>query len=414
MKGIGSKRDIAWAVLLVILGIGGAYFSFNATRSFVLTNVDPDAAVSADSSNATAMASQAVILLSSEDIEAQAKGPETSAARLLALASLKRQMLNPTALALLGTISEIEGDQAKAKFLFEQGARQTKRNLGINLWQIRNSSAENDVAKMLTYYDRSLRTQREAYPLLLPALAKVLPMDPAIVPLADILRSRPDWAPALGDAVIAEPTAWPAFTKLLSSLGPADQGIFDGEVGRKVILALTDSGKFRDAATLLRNMGGKVSSGDGLAISNFESSPNSFPPFDWQYIVDGDKYVVGTTDGLELEYGRESGALLARRIFSFKPGQYRLTVDLEDLEGADSIAPVVQLFCATASEAETAIATSKLPSNGEKLQLTFQVTRQCEYHWLRFITPLNSNANQLNRILVKKMTVESVGGDQIS
>lgn len=124
---------------------------------------------------------------------AQAPLDDTDAITELAQSAIRTDALALPAVVTLGLQTQLRGETAQARRLFEYAQHLSRRDLRTEIWAIENAVVRGDVRAALRHYDIALRTSKAAPGILYPILATAI-SDASIRPvLVQTLVGRPAW-----------------------------------------------------------------------------------------------------------------------------------------------------------------------------------------------------------------------------
>lgn len=280
----------------------------------------------------------------------------------LAREAIKMDATAVQALEVLGLQAQLRGDTSRAREIFSQSIKLSRRELRPQIWAIEDAVSRGDIAGALRQYDIALRTSRRAYDTLFPVLAAAIAEPKIRQHLITLLQTGPVWSERfityVGRGTINPVAAVPFFrageladlpiddvsrTSLVNAL------VKRGEVGR----AWDYYKSFRDARTISsRN-------------PNFSESIDDPAVFDW---------TPSNAPGLSvsIQQGREGGSVdfsaapsvggiaIEQRQF-LAPGAYKFESVMEGIEQPDRSRPYWALTCQSGRR----IARFPVPNSGD-------------------------------------------------
>ena len=172
----GDRRARVFGPRFILCAVGAilvAALAFADAAAAVTARADAGTTASLWPNDPRALTRQAEALIAGD--------PPRSPARAAALArrSLALAALQPRALRIVGTATEIGGDERDASRQILLAERLSRRDLLTQLWGIEHAVSRGEVAAVLRHYDIALRTEPDSEQLLFPVLAGALG-EPAI------------------------------------------------------------------------------------------------------------------------------------------------------------------------------------------------------------------------------------------
>ncbi len=116
--------------------------------------------------------------------------------RVLAQRAIAADPFNADALAILGQLAEIEGDEARTGPLMEVAARLSIRESYAVYWLLQRAQKADDNAAVLRFADTLLRTRGRSAPLVVPVLTELVEKDKVTADVTALLSANPPWRTA--------------------------------------------------------------------------------------------------------------------------------------------------------------------------------------------------------------------------
>lgn len=151
-----------------LLAIVGGYLAFSLAASGVARKKNPAAALLFVPGESTALAARA------DQLYFSSAGNPPPLVRIMALAALRQQAVNPRALRLLGYYADFRREPGKAMALINVAEKLSRREPGTQLWLIEASARNGDNVRTLAHYDILLRTKPDSQAVLFPRLTSAL------------------------------------------------------------------------------------------------------------------------------------------------------------------------------------------------------------------------------------------------
>ena len=325
------------------------------------------------------------------DIALQFGGPtKLGEAEARARTSLHFQALNPQALRVLGFVRDARGDENGAAALVKAAGRQSRRDLGTQLWLINDAVTRDDAGRALALYDQTMRALPESRPILFPILANVL-NDREYAPLIDrVMATHPNWRLPFAEYLVSTGTALEPLAGLVSKMALAE-----GERTR-IVVQLFDQmarqNRYPAAVALYRTLPDRPDLTRGLpdGFTNW----GVYEPFDWQ---------IALPESMRAEFDEQhrlvvsevatGGSPAALRALALSPGLYRLVTD-----GSGGIGLDWTLTCASPGRLLVTLSVPATPQE-EHAEARFEVPGQaCAGQFLRLTPKQSSLDREVSRI----------------
>ena len=268
--------------LLALAGSGLAAAAFVDTRVALTRDVAPDAALSLSPHDPDALALKGDLLLA-KGVESSGLGEITRTVR----PAVEARPINARAIRILGMLAQAQSKDAVGDRYLALAARASRRDLGVQLWQIERAVAANDVPAVLRNYDVALRTNSASPPLLFPILTAALD-DPEIQKgFAPYIRQNPPWLAALLDYAVMNSKNPAAILSAIATAGRLPDGRAFRDIENRLIVRLAGTRQYNAARNLylhLRGADPAVPSDVQLTKSTVDPR---FPPMTWQATYSG-------------------------------------------------------------------------------------------------------------------------------
>lgn len=326
-------------------------------------------------------------------IDGHAKRGDVEQADQLARLALARSPVNVEAASILAWVETGRGHVERARELVHYAERLSRRDVRTELWLIEDRSAAGDVRGTLQHYHRAMQTSPASRDLLSPILAQAAD-DPAITrPLAQILRTRPEWwSNFLGDFV--ERTHSPAALALVTRSLRLDPAVpVERERLSTILQRYVTLGDAATARRLFEQITG--SPANAVSQGDFERDA-SLAPFGWQLTETAAGAALrearnGANGRFALTLDGNEGLDVARQLLVLPPGNYvmRLSVGSvrPDFTAPPSIAvtclpgdtPIVESDMPTARTVTTVRVALAIPSRCATQMLSIRTARATSY-----------------------------------
>ncbi len=378
MEQIGIVR-IATTMTLGLV-VSGLAFGLAVTGVTRLNN--PEVALSILGNESTALATRA------DQIFLEDAGNPKRSAELLAIASIREQPLNPTALRVLGYYADAKGETKKAEQLILASQSQSKREFGSQLWLIESSVQKNDIKQALVHYDLALRMRPDSQLLLFPTLTSAIEDASIREALKPYIRANNGWAAAFLGHANANSQNLPALTELVIKSG----GLTDKDASQAqklgLISRLVSERYFGEARQIFLTLPNATTS--RLANSSFDAADRDgrYGLFGWQVVDDpnaGSSFSGKTSDEkteLAVFANSSTTGSVASKLLYLRPGSYRFSAQLSNLDRGDGGFLRWEFRCLSSSDAPLIWT---LDSINMLKQATFEVQSSCPVQGLYLI-----------------------------
>lgn len=334
---LASLRSVGIAriLILVVLGLVGAWFAAALAISGVARIKAPQAALLTMPNESTALAARADQLFF---VNPQNPPREVE---LLARRALENQAINAKALRILGYVADANGDTKTAEKYVRMAAKLSRRELGAQLWMVEASARKGDVAQTLVHYDIALRTKPDAQTILFPRLLNAIEDREIRTALKPYIRAENSWAIAF--LYFANPNSknLPLLVDLIVETG----GLVDEEIAKDqelgLIGRLVAESYFADARRLYLQM--PTAKPARLTSAAFDASDRDarFGPMGWQLLEDPDAgggftgNAGGRQTSLVIYANSATTRPVAKKLLYLKPGKYLFSARLANLNRGD-------------------------------------------------------------------------------
>ncbi len=368
--------------LILSGGIALSWLSFGLAVSGVTRTNNAETALQFIGNDPIALASRADQIFTANP-EAPARLVKT-----MALAAIREQAINPSALRVLGYYTDAQENPKEAERLILKSAEFSRREFGSQLWLIEASVRKNDVKQALVHYDYALRTRPDSHALLFPTLVSALDDESIRAALKPYIRGKNGWAAAFLNFANGNSQNLPALVDLMVSTG----GLPDEEAAKPQELALLSrlvaERFFKEARHLYMQI--PDASSARLVSSAFDKtdSEGGHGAIGWQVIDDPD--AGGSFSGkapnsqMELMVFANSSTTreLASKLLYLMPGPYKFRVELKSLNRGDGGFLRWEFRCLSTPNAAP---TWSLDSISMRNQATFDVQEACPVQRLTLV-----------------------------
>lgn len=298
--------------------------------------------------------------------------------------SLARQPVNPVAARLLAIVASQQRRERRAKHLLSYAEAMSRRDLSTQLLLIESSVARNDIAAALLHYNRALKSNNNARPLLFPILSSAA-ADPAVwQPLLRILDTRPQWGRPFLQQYVPSSTSPDALYAIARTLGMDRVPSSDPWLLQGVEKRLVDLKSYARAAALYNRAHGRSAS-DRTPLRNggFEK-PGSWDPFDWNLMDEQDLAALrqpspAAADGLALfpiaTNGRQGE--VASQLMLLPPGRYTIDAKVGGVQGDPLAFPQLAVICAADGRMFVQAAFPSSPEKGRLWRQGMTIPADC-------------------------------------
>lgn len=321
----GRSRLIRIAALAIAgLGLGAA--TFVDSRVAVTRETAPDAALALSPHDPDALALKSDLLLAKT-----ADGLSMTETVRTARLAVAARPINARALRVLGMLAQARGKDAEGDRDLALAARASRRDLGVQLWQIERAIAANNVPAVLQNYDVALRTNAASAPLLFPILTAALD-DPEIqTKFAPYIRQNPPWLAAMLNHAVMNSKNPAAILSTILTAGRLPDGSAFRNIENRLIVQLAGARQYNAARDLyLRLRGADATVPTDVRLTKSAVDPR-FSPMTWQTIYSGGVGGELTPSADDASYqlhlvaeDRQSGPA-AQKLLYLANGAYRLS-----------------------------------------------------------------------------------------
>jgi hypothetical protein len=388
---VQKKNAIAFAieqigvvriVTTMILGLVVSGFAFGLAVTGVARLNNPEVALGILGNESTALATRADQLFMED-----AGNPQQSA-ELLAMASIREQPLNPTALRVLGYYADAKGETKKAEQLILASQSQSKREFGSQLWLIESSVRKNDIKQALVHYDLALRVRPDSQLLLFPTLTSAIEDASIREALKPYIRGNNGWAAAFLAYANANSQNLPALTELVIKSGGLPDKVASQSQKLGLISRLVSERYFGEARQVFLTLPNAFTS--RLSDTSFDASDRDgrFGVMGWQIVNDpnaGSSFSGKASDDkteLAVFANSSTTGVVASKLLYLRPGPYRFSAQLSNLDRGDGGFLRWEFRCLSSPNAPPIWT---LDSINMLKQATFEVQPSCPVHGLYLI-----------------------------
>lgn len=348
----GRSRLIRIASL-ALAGLGLAAATFVDTRVALTRDIAPDAALAFSPHDPDALALKSDLLLAKT-----ANGTGVTETVRTARLAVAARPVNARALRILGILAQARGKDAEGDRDLALAARASRRDLGVQLWQIERAVAANNVPAVLQNYDVALRTNAASAPLLFPILTTALD-DPEIRRgFAPYIRQNPPWLAASLNYAGAYSKNPAAILSAISLAGRLPDGRAFREIEDRLVGQLAAARQYQAAKSLyLRLHGADRGVPVDVRLTASTVDPR-FPPMTWQAIYSGGvggeltPPAEGAPYRLHLVADDGTSGPAAQKLMYLSSGVYRLSW-LQTAASANTDATIAMDFSCVSGRAGT-------------------------------------------------------------
>lgn len=373
------RRRITFAAITLIIAVAAAFQAFTAlAQKFnppLVLAVQPGNAVGNVRLSELSMLS----LTAQSDFDSLVGDP--------ARRSLKSQGLNPAAVRQLALTALLEGDEAKARSLFDVGKRFSRRDLATSLYQFEIHKRLGNVEKAVVFLDDAARTSTRGREHLLPQAVDALNDERWRAALARALAAEPNWAADFWNVAINNQDRVTGTALLRLALPPAER-FASKNVTRAIMRNLLRDGQI-DLA--VRIFAAQAPDARRQMTANLVFDKGEWPPFSWEPLRSADFVATPIKDGRELAFSLLPGApqsLLARRLTAFPSGRYEMVSQVTTKGGLPQGMVTLTVTCANDSRILAAIDLGQVEGT-RPLSSELVIPPACPRQWHR----LESSAN---------------------
>lgn len=291
---------------------------------------------------------------------------------------------------ILGLSSIRQNDQKTAAALFGTAEKLSRRDLLTQLYFIEAAVGRNNVASALKHFDIVMRTSLPGREMLNPVLCEAMRDDGLIMPIAQLLQTTPEWTGAFIGYCVDQSNARPALARALT-VAPMARRVTSPVALAKTVQLVAEAGDIGTAhrlyQALLKDAGRRE---NGLVADPDFQVAKPLPPFDWNYVVNGELRANIDDAGLEVHANGTSG-VVASQLLLGRPGQYTLSVQLRSISGGSV---TISMACAKGAQSLAAVKL-QLAKSLQKLSVNVAIPAGCATQWLR-ISAETDGSKELN------------------
>lgn len=340
----GPARLVAIAAWGAV-GIGFSTLSLTSTLASISAKSAPDFALRMDSSNADAWTAKGELQLMSAS-QGQGKLSDVS---LTARAAIAARALSPASLRQLAFAAPENVTPASKARLIRLSSRLSRRDFGVQVWNIEDAVDRNDIPGALKAYDVALRTNRDSPTVLFPTLAAALENPEVGNHFRPYLKAAPPWLAAFMDNIVGNETHAAALAKIGVAVGGLPTGRDNADLHDRIIDVLL---RQRNVAAVKSYYTSRATH-LGLLTStdlNQASLANDSGPLGWQMFSEA-SYGADVAEGNVMRIFAAPGrsGIVARKLLFLRPGNYAISARFKVATFAPSSFLRLQLSCANAA-----------------------------------------------------------------
>jgi hypothetical protein len=339
--GLRPRRLLA-SSLIVLAGLGLAWFAAAATLPQIEAHDHPERADALGLTSADALASGAGKAF---------EGGDLARAERLARQALAREPVNDLALRTLAQIAVYRGDP-RAPALFGAAESLSRRDSATQMWMMQNAQMHGDVPTALLHFDRAMRTSRASINTLTPVLVFAA-ADPRFArQLGDLLGRRPPWWSLFLERFLAQTDRADGLFHIALQLhmNLADRG--ERDLLQASIFRLSQLGAFDQAYALYRTVRPAAAMPPALIRDGGFADADGLAPFEWSLVADPD--LSAFREGRPAEpqnialhlVSHERAGETARQLLLLPPGHYALAAVAGNVAAEEGTRPAFSLACA--------------------------------------------------------------------
>jgi len=311
---------------IVILAALALIFVLRTGLSLVLAPVNPVLAHRIDGGNAVALGelSEARMLGARDDADI------ADVARISRTA-LRASPLEAVALRNIGFVMAVTGREREASRLLELAGRLSLRDYLTHAWLLDYRFRNNQVHGAVDQADIVLRQRAETWPVILPALTRLLTDPRVIAPLSQALAAHPYWRGTFmqglgGDGVDGDAAF--ALLRRLRAIGAPATAAEQANYFLAIAKSAPPSLVYRRWLALLP--AGTLPADQALLRDGDFAGLNAPPPFNWQFYARDDVYAElsqgpdGRTKSLYVSFDGNNQSNFVTQKLMLAPGRYRL------------------------------------------------------------------------------------------
>lgn len=299
-------------------------------------------------------------------------------ADILARRALARDLSWAGPVRILGLSSIRQNDQKTAAMLFGTAEKLSRRDLLTQLYFIEAAVDRNNVAGALKHFDIVMRTSLPGRDILNPILCEAMQDNGLITPIAQLLQTTPEWTGAFIGFCVDRNSSRPALARALT-LAPMARRVTSPVALAKTVQLVAEAGDVGIAhrlfQVLLKDAGRHE---NGIVVDPAFQVTRPLPPFDWNYVVNGELGANINDAGLELHANGTSG-VVASQLLLGPPGSYTLNVQARAISGGRV---TIAMDCAKDKRQLTEVRLQPIDSV-QKLSATVTIAPGCATQWLR-------------------------------
>lgn len=310
----------------------------------------------------------------------------------LAQQALRQDATAVDAFNVLAGQAQLRGETGRTGQLFEHSLTLSRRELMSRIWAIENAATRGDIRSALANYDFALKTSKDAPGILYPVLANALDEPLIRSHLLEIMKTRPNWAPAFTDYLsraAVNPQGTAAFYPMLAQAGLPVSPLQHARVVDALSVRGYDTQAWEYYA-LLHPGADRRRSRDIRQAGPADAQT----VFDWQPLNTGglSASLVRNQSGageLGFAIAAASSGDVAQQRQVLPPGRYLLRGEARGIAAPEQERPYFSVLCADGRE----LVRSVLPGAGERtFSNSFTVGGDCPVQTLVLVARPTDNA----------------------
>ena len=375
-----ARRNIGARMIMgLALGLIGGTFAFMESTSSALSDNSPALALKFNGKNEIAAQRMASSLLKNLDDQ-----KSLQSARALTLTALNQAAGLAPSLRNYAILSEqglMDGDP---NALMQMAAKFSKRDLPTQLWLIEKEAQSGDIGKTLAAYDLAMTSNPELRAVLFPILATAVSDEELLTPIADLLKTEPQWGPGFYAYFAQDERVLANFPVLLNALSSDAQSLIPVSTRRNLANNLIKIGNW-EAAYRTSSLG-NIS----LEMSDFSNDDDRIaPPFGWSFSPSGTVgFTVNDNATLSINVGLGAGTTLASRVVRLPAANAKLQAVISSDNATLDQIPRVSVVCIDQKSSEQRFAPKSIGNN--KFAISDKISQpNCRFVNVKLIVPSN-------------------------
>ena len=301
-------------------------FTVRTGLGFVLARVNPALGARIDGANAVVLGE-----LSEKRMLSARDDADIAAVAKLSREALRASPLEATAVRNIGFVMSATGKDRDASRLLELAGKLSLRDYLTHAWLLDYRFRNNQVQGAVDQADIVLRQRVETWPVIFPALSKLLTDPRMIDPLSKALAAHPYWRGSFLETLGGESVDANAASLLylrLRAIGAPAKASEQASYFLSLIKTAPPQLVYRRWLALLP--AGKLPKDQALLRDGSFSGLNAPPPFNWQFYARDDVYSElskgpdGKTTSLHVSFDGGSQSNFVTQKLMLVPGRYRI------------------------------------------------------------------------------------------